>query len=195
VVLGSDQAYENNREVIGRFIHELDFVDDEGHPARSDTQRHRVSYDVPLHTVLQDLLVDLRLTGGTDSQLYTGVLLQLKKALEDNPDEVCAVYQMSPAATRERGVHRENGEITNLFQGAAPVNPKSERGKIYPGDRQIRQEQNVTIQIHRLTLKSPPNDPKAEVVAEDVPVVAIWIPERLSRQWISQQQDAAAQSG
>ena len=49
----------------------------------------------------------------------TGLLLQLSRALERDPDEFCAVYRMSPATGRERGVDA-TGEVTNLFQGQAP---------------------------------------------------------------------------
>ena len=94
----------------------------------------------------------MRTTGTTDSQRYTGLLLQLSKALEDDPDEVCTIYRMSPATMRQRGID-VNGEVTNLFQGQAPVYPPERRGEVYPGDRAIREDGTVTVQIHTLDLK------------------------------------------
>jgi hypothetical protein len=114
------------------------------------------------------------------------MLLQLSKALEDNPDEVCTVFRMSPAARRRRGID-ENGEVTNLFQGAAPVQPRERRGEIYPGDQAIREDGEVTIQIHTLDLSREEGGAQREVM-RDVPVIAVWVPARLARGWLDQEQ-------
>jgi hypothetical protein len=186
VALASDAVLRANRAAVAAFIQNLAFADDDGHPDRTDIQRHHVSRDVPLRRAIEQLLVGLRITGTTDSQRYTGLLLQLSKALEDNPDEVCAVYRISPAARRRRGVD-ENGEVIQLFQGEAPVQPRNRRGEVYPGDRAIRQDDTVTIQIHTLNLTRDEN-----VVLEDVPVIAVWIPARMARAWINQEQPPQA---
>ncbi|MGC1890864.1 MAG: hypothetical protein WA709_33120, partial [Stellaceae bacterium] len=94
----------------------------------------------------------------------------------------CTVYWMSPAARRRRGVD-ENGEVTQLFQGEAPVQPRERRGEVYPGDRAIRDNDAVTIQLHTLDLTR-----EDVVILEDVPVVAVWVPARLARGWVSQDQ-------
>ena len=41
----------------------------------------------------------------TDSQQNIGLLLQLTKALEINPNEVCTIYKMSPTTRRSRGIN------------------------------------------------------------------------------------------
>lgn len=89
---------------------------------------------------------------------------------------------MSPAETRHRGVD-DNGEVTNLFQGEAPVHPRERRGEIYPGDRAILDNLNVSIQIHTLTLTR-----EDQPVAANVPVLAVWVPARMARAWIYQDQ-------
>ena len=180
VVLASGRILEANRNTVAAFMGGLDLADDAGHPDRTAPQRHRVATGIPLAAVLERLLVPMRITGTTDSQRYTGLLLQLSKALEDDPGEVCAVYQMSPGAQRERGID-DNGEVTNLFQGEAPVHPRERRGEVYPGDRAIREDDNVTIQIHTLDLTRDD-----QVVVRDVPVVAVWVPSRLAQSWIVQ---------
>lgn len=186
VVLAADAVLQANRAAVSAFIQTLAFADDGGHPNRTDIQRHHVCRNVPLRAAMEQLLVRLRITGTTDSQRYTGLLLQLSTALDDDPGEVCTVYRMSPTARRNRGVD-ENGEVMQLFQGEAPVQPRNQRGEVYPGDRAIRQDDTVTIQIHTLNLTCEGN-----VVLEDVPVVAIWIPSRLARAWISQDQPPQA---
>ena len=184
VVLGSDDVVQANRKTVAEFLRGLVSHEDNGHPDRTDVQRHRVSRDVPLRTAMEQLLVNMRITGTTDSQRNIGLLLQLTQALEDNPDEACTIYRMSPTSGRSRSIN-ENGEVTNLFQGEAPVQPRERRGEIYRGDRAIRDNNNVTIQIHELELT---HHRGGHVSARNIPVLAAWVPERLGRSWIAQDQ-------
>jgi hypothetical protein len=191
VVLSSDSVVRANRDVVAGFIQGLQFVDNDGHPARTDVQRHHVCECLPLRDAIERLLVQMRITGTTDSQRYTGLLLQLSKALEDDPDEVCTVFRMSPASRRRRGID-ENGEVTNLFQGAAPVQPRERRGEVYPGDSAIREGGNVTIQIHTLDLTREEGGVQ-RVIMENVPVIAVWVPARMARGWLDQNQPGQAE--
>jgi hypothetical protein len=190
VVLSSDGVVQANREAVAEFVRRLTFVDNEGHPNRTDIQRHQVCGDVPVRDALEQLLLRVRITGTTDSQRNTGLLLQLSKALDDNPNETCVVYRMSPTERRRRGVD-ENGEVTNLFQGEAPVNPRERRGEVYPGDRAIREDGRVTIQIHTLDLtQGDEGRGNRRVMMENVPVISLWVPARLARGWLDQNQPA-----
>ena len=182
VVLASDAVVEANQQTVAEFVSSFPFREDDGHPDRTDVQRHHVCRDVPLRAVIEQLLVNNRITGTTDSQRNTGLLLQLSKALEDDPDEVCTIYRISPVTGRGRGID-ENGEVTNLFQGEAPVYPRERRGEVYPGDRAIRDDDHVTVQIHVLKLTRDNQE-----VAQNVPVLAVWVPARLARAWIAQDQ-------
>ena len=182
VVLASDAVVEANQQTVAEFVSSCPFREDDGHPDRTDVQRHHVCRDVPLRAMIEQLLVNMRITGTTDSQRNTGLLLQLSKALEDDPDEVCTIYRISPVTGRGRGID-ENGEVTNLFQGEAPVYPLERRGEVYPGDRAIRDDDHVTVQIHMLKLMRDNQE-----VAQNVPVLAVWVPARLARAWIAQDQ-------
>ncbi len=180
VVLASDAVLEANRETVGTFLASSEFIDDDGHLDRTATQRHSVSTRLSLQDVMEQLLVPMRITSSRDSQQITGLLLQLSRALENDPDEPCTVYNMSPATGRERGIDG-SGEVTNLFQGQAPVSPPARRGEVYPGDRAIRTSGQVTVQIHTLSLKRD-----GVVVRENVPVLAVWVPARLAAGWLVQ---------
>ncbi len=98
----------------------------------------------------------------------------------DCPDE--------PKLARQRSVH-DDGKVRNLFQGAAPVSPPERRGSIYPGDRDIHEPDAVTIQVHTLSLTQGTDN---AVVARDVPVIAVWVPERMAIPWVVQDQPPAA---
>ena len=182
VALASDPVIQANREIVAAFLSGMTFVDDDGHPERTHSQRHVVCREAPLHDLMENLLVRMRVTATFDSQRNTGMLLQLSRALEDDPNELCTVYCMSPGRRRRRGIN-ENGQLTNLFQGEVPVHPRERRGEVYPGDRAIRDHDRVTVQVHKLDLTNG-ND----VVVENVPAIAVWIPARLTREWISQAQ-------
>ena len=184
VVLASDAVVQANQQTVAEFVSRslVEFHEDDGHPDRTDAQRHDVCRDVSLRAMIEQLLVNMRVTGTTDSQRNTGLLLQLGKALEYNPDEVCSIYRMSPVTGRSRGID-ENGAITNLFQGEAPVHPRERRGEVYPGDRAILDDGNVTVQIHTPNLTRDGLE-----VAQNVPILAVWVPARLALAWIAQDQ-------
>ena len=186
VVLASDPVIQANREAVATFLEGMTFVDNEGRPDRTGIQRHKVCREVLLRDVIDQLLVRMRITSTVDSQRNTGMLLQLSRALENDPDERCTVYQMSSPLRRRRGID-ENGELTNLFQGAAPVDPPERRGEVYPGDLAILDDNTITVQIHTLDLTKKENNVD-QTVMENVPVIAVWIPARLAQGWISQDQ-------
>lgn len=180
IVLVEDTIIQGNRELVDRFTGEHIFVDDEGHPDRTSFMKHQVCHSIPLYKVVEELLVDMRIAGSFDSQRNTGLLIQLTRALERNHNEPCHVVKMRPAIKSVRGIG-EHGEIKNLFQGKHPVYPTERRGEVYPGDRDIRISDQVTVQIHRIDLAY-----KEGIVKEDVPVLAVWVPARLAQDWIAQ---------
>ncbi len=177
-VLAPDFTIRHNRTIISNFVNGLEFDTNPGHPRRSQIQTHLLNDRVPLRDLLSDFLVDLKYVEGSDSQRVTGLLLQLGRALDHDPNERCSIYIMSPQVSRSRTANA-NGAITYLFQGSD--------GDVYPGDRLIRHDTNVSIQIHSLQL-DPDDDPSNPIdnTIFDVPVVAVWVPGRLSTPWISQ---------
>ena len=186
IVLATDTVVQANREVVATFVEQLVFVDDVGHDNRTEAQRHLVCSGVLLRDLMEHLLVKMRISSSMDSHRNTGLLLQLSCALEDNPDELCTVYRMSSGNSRERGVG-EDERITNLFQGAAPVHPRERRGAVYPGDHALHDHATVTIQIHKLDLTRGKGSAK-RVIMSNVPVIAVWVPARLARGWVIQDQ-------
>jgi hypothetical protein len=161
-----------NSEIVISFLNTLELDDDEGNDDRTDIQRHAIARNVPLQTAYEQLLLRLRFSRLSDAQDFLGVLVILRDHLVRNPDSVCTIYEMSHGLTRLRTLDLD-GEIPNLFQGAAPVTPVERRGEIYPGDREIRSASDVTIQIHTLDLADRVT---GNVIYEEVPNVAIWIP-------------------
>ena len=182
VVLSPPSIIDHNRSSVLNYLNDLTFKPDEGSPNRELAQRHQISRNQPLVEVVERLLVPYRLTASRDTQDITGVLLQLSRALDANSNEQCVVYRMSPNFRRRRAVDM-NGQIRNLFQGAAPVNPPESRGAIYPGDLAIHEPEDVTVQVHFIELSQD-----GKIVAQNVPVIALWIPRRMELTWVTQVQ-------
>jgi hypothetical protein len=181
-VIADEATHVFNRRLISDYLATLNMAEDEGHSDRTGIQRHTVATDASLRTAVDALIAQYRVHDPVDSQRLLGVLMQLAHALEDGRDEPCTVYRMSSGLARERGINKKD-RLLFLYQGAAPVAPLAKRGSVYPGDQAIHAPDAVTIQVHNLTLtrdKVP--------FAYDIPVLAIWMPRRLARPLLVQDQ-------
>lgn len=182
-VLTTPELTAANRTCVQRFVQSQTFAPNEGHADRTEIQRHTLADSVPLQVTMENLLIPFRITGAADSQRNTALLLQLSKVLEDNPNETCVVYQMSAGHKRLRGVG-DKGEILNLYQGEAPVQPLAQRGTIYPGDQAIKDDGHVTVQIHNLDLRDNENN----IISPNTYVLAVYLPRRLAESYVVQQE-------
>ena len=181
-ILNAVSVMDANREVSRSFLETLDMKTNDGNPKRKKAQIHEVATGVDLTKIVEELLVPYRCTSPEDSQEMIGLLLQLSDALEQNPQETATVYRMSPQFQRDRTVY-ENGKITELFQGADPVSPPEKRGSVYPGDGKLHEAEDVTVQLHFIDLKQD-----KIIIAKQVAVIAIWVPRRMAKSWIIQEQ-------
>ena len=127
----------------------------------------------------------LRFSRLSDAQNFLGIIVILRNYLRDVPDATCTVYEISEGMPRSRSLNSD-GEIAQLFQGAYPVNPPEQRGEIYPGDRQLHSNQEVTIQVHNLDLMTNTG------VIEDVIDIAVWVPPGAAGDVLIQEQGGAA---
>ena len=168
----TDELIEANRNSLSSFLQsrgEL-FIQDEGHPDRTEEQKHLVA-SLTIKDCLDNLLNKLRYTRESDSATYSSLRGMLQDYVRDRPEEECLVYLMSAKAydkwnPRTRRLNR-NDEIQQLFQGR---NPRAGE-VIYPGDSEIRDENRLTIQIHLLNIRD------ADFIF--VPTLAVWIPEHM----------------
>lgn len=174
----------SNREALFEFLNERvgEFSESEGHPDRSNEQKHLVA-TLTISDCL-DLLNKLKFTRDSDSASYSSLRGVLQGHIEENPDEDCLVYLMSARSltdwTRRTRRLNRNDELQQLFQGKQPTRATQQYqiGEVYPGDREIKDENRLTIQIHMLNIRNEDYT--------DVPTLAIWIPEHISKDIIRQ---------
>ena len=174
----SPEAIENNRRLVTALRARLTLAEDAGDQRRTSMQRHLVASDESLAAIYETLLAPLQVTRPSDFYNYLGLQLQISAHLEAHPNARCAVYFMSGGSERERTLG-EDDEIPNLFQGPSPG-----KDRIYPGDREIRAEGRLSIQVHRLRL---PEHGSTTVRAQDVPAVAVWVPADMAEDWVVQE--------
>jgi len=179
---GTDDLLAENRKTVAEFIGEKSWENDEGDSRRTADQVHLVAGDVPLQRAYEDLLIPLRLTEESDSQLFTGMLLQIESFLERHPGTRCSVYRMSKGKERVRSVN-DDEEIPTLFQGANYADA-AHKDMVYPGDDNIRAPNGLTIQIHTLQVRQKDRGP---VIASAVPTIAVWVPAEMANDWLVQE--------
>src|ERR1022692_1101460 len=180
---GTAELLDSNRKTVTDFIQRHNWTDSPGDARRTADQVHLITEEVPLRRVYEDLLIPLRLTEERDSQIFTGLLLQVEAYLEDHPDATCTAYQMSKGKSRLRSVN-DDQEIPTLFQGANYADAAG-KDRVYPGDERERAAQGISIQIHTLEVRQKDRGP---LIADNVPTVAVWFPQAMAREWLVQEQ-------
>jgi len=195
----TDSLIPFNQRVVSEFtsIHIGSFTTDTGHPERTDLQKHLIA-DIPLGDCLKHLLNKLKFTRESDSQTYSSLRGVINGFTEENPSETGLIYLISSKISSgqiEQTIRRrrlnQNNAIQQLFQGEQPTtNGRLQKGEVYPGDRSIKDDEKVTIQIHRLNLTDTNGneivDENGYPLFEDLVSIAIWIPEAIGKDIIRQ---------
>lgn len=158
-----------NRDLVSAFANTHEWVGPEDADGVPSMQVH-LRTELSLADALEGLLGSFAVSE-EDASEYLSLMVGLAASVRRDRSLRCSVLQMSQGQVRRRSL--ENGsKIKNLFQGRS--RDMSREGS-YPGDRAIRDERAITIQIHRVTAE----DDAGLVVREDVPVIAVWIPASL----------------
>jgi hypothetical protein len=175
-IYSPDDLQENAR-LISDFIASLTFAPDDGDQRRTTAQRHQVARGIPLRTAFENLIIPLRISDPVDSWKYLQIRLQIQRYLESRPDAICSVYRMRPQVTDFKRTLTQVGNI-EPYQGAnAPTG--------YRGDRTILDPGVLTIQIYRYSRVEDRND---EVLATDVPQIAVVLPPDIATGMVAQSQ-------
>jgi hypothetical protein len=189
----TEEYIESNRQTIFDYLVAKSdlFRENDGHPERTELQRHLIA-TISMSDCLENLLNDLLFTRESDSSTYSSLRGIIKRYLRENPEETCLIYLMSARSLtdwtiRERRLDSKgHNEIQELFQGK---NPRT-GPVIYPGDREIRDDDRLCIQIHRLQINDGNGedivDEQGNIKFHDVPTLAIWVPQRIAKDIIRQ---------
>lgn len=195
----TDTLIPHNHRIINEFKlkYQHYFTNDVGHIERTDLQRHLVA-ELPLSECLKNLLNKLKFTRESDSQSFSSLRSIINGFIEEHPEEMCLVCLMSAKVLegqitqiiRKRRLTKDD-TIQQLFQGEQPTtNGRLKQGEVYRGDRNIRINDKVTIQIHRLNLTDVEGNDilneEGNVQYSDLMSLAVWIPDSIGKDIIRQ---------
>jgi len=189
----------HNKTIISDFLHEheTEFKVDAGSESRTVEQKHLVA-EFPLELCIVTLLNKLKFTRESDSQTFSSLRGLITNYLITHTDEKCKIFVISSAKEknkivqniRVRRLDKKGHEIQQLFQGKNP----SSGTVVYPGDREIREKEQVTVQIHRLHIKDAIGEDiineEGQIIDNDVFSIAIWLPESIGSDIIRQVDNA-----
>ena len=168
------EVIEINRSIVEKVLNKWSFQTDKERLNRTKMRQH-CEADMLLKDVYEELLMPFQFAQPDDSERFKQIYSQISIYLESHPDALCKVYYMSRGHPRRRSL--KNDELSGFFQG-----PSSDKIQ-YLGDRKIKASRRVTVQIHKFIIRY-----EKKVICSDVPVLAVWMPEEISQDWLVQNQ-------
>lgn len=176
------RSVEHNRALVARLRQSLQFSPTTGHSARTENQCHGQAR-VALDDLFKSFLAEIQFAAPDDSQKFTGLLLQVGEFLDKNPNAAARVYVMNwtpegGQTTRRRTLDAVS-EIESsgaFFSGPSQAAYNFRTGEVYAGDRTVRADDELAVQVHLLDLDSE----NKTLVMPQVPAIAIWLPPAMS---------------
>tara|TARA_B110000503_G_scaffold143622_1_gene246413 strand:- start:1508 stop:3646 length:2139 start_codon:yes stop_codon:yes gene_type:complete len=139
-----DDNYLFNNKIIELFISKLNFTNSK-HSGETTEQKHQES-DILCEELINNLLTNLTYKNASSSLLLNH-MISLIGLLNEKQSYKIKVINIKCGLVRERAINIDKNEIPQLFQGS---NKKTN----YYGDRAVKSEKNITIQIHNLKIKN-----------------------------------------
>jgi hypothetical protein len=180
----SAEAAAANRTLFDQFRARHRFVRYEGLDLRRDSERNLVLADASLQDIHEELLTRFRVTRLEDSQQLVALLRLIQLHLIQQPDALCTVFLMAGGECRRRDY---TDDRVQPFQGPQYATQNGQRVRTYPGDAQVRDDQQLTVQIHYFNIGRQ-NNP----IAQNVPMIAVWVPPAMGRDTLVQPQGDGA---
>ncbi len=149
--------------------------------------RHTGLIDIPLRELYEQVLAGVVLPDAEEHTQWQVALSMIANALDEYQDLVANIIVMRPDSEPFRGVD-DAGRIKQVFAGAHPGRPPY----AYSGDREVHLN-DVTLQLHRFDVGQGSDSTSAterEVIESKVPVLALWLGDRVNRPMIRQNQAA-----
>ncbi len=176
----SQEVAESNRRLVSTFMHPLesDLVPWPGDDRRTEIQSHSYLQGISLKDMYETLLAEYRPGNDADTARWVIMLAGIAVILTAEPGATATIVRISNGKIRTRSCESTTHHISNLLQGAAPPRDTAttRQGEIYPGDRQIYTEDEVTVQVHTITFfRGPISD--GRLLIREAPILAVHLPE------------------
>jgi Z1 domain len=162
-----------NADDLANLTRNMPFSADTTYNSKEAAQKHQVCERVPMQRIIE-ALVDYRFEDPRDTAAFTGLLVTIGEALRRAPDLAAAVYRMRPEANGRRDINAD-GTAENFLQG------RTDRPGGYPGDTFFQKPDRLSVQLHSYDLRIG-----KKVVATAAPLIVIYVPASLARDWLIQ---------
>ncbi|MDQ7839239.1 MAG: Z1 domain-containing protein [Thermodesulfobacteriota bacterium] len=173
-----EEILQENRETFERFLESLSLVEHEGLDTRQGSNKNLIDRGLSLRIVHEELLTRFRIRTLEDSQDISKLLRVIQFHLDSQPNEGCTIFLMGGGEAFRRSY--ENDRIVQVFQGRQYAS-----GDLtYPGDRDIKDSDRITVQLRYLRLQNR----GGPVLAERVPHIAVWVTAEIGRDFLDQPQ-------
>lgn len=150
---------------------------------RVNSRRNLVIENFPLQLAHEELLTRYRVTRLEDSQQLGAMLRLVQLHLIEHPDDTCTMFLMAEGHPRRRDY--QGDQIVQLFQGRQYAQVNGARTVSFPGEREVRGANGITVQLGYLDLGQP-----NALVGQNIPHLAVWVPADMARDTLSQPQGA-----
>jgi hypothetical protein len=107
--------------------------------------------------------------------MHTATMLALRQLLDDEPDAIATVFLMDQFRSRTRSTRDDKSAAINPMQGRSPAGSDK-----YPGDEKIRDEDNVSVQLHNIEVVTP------DGAVPGVGLAAIRLPDSAVKSFVQQ---------
>jgi hypothetical protein len=174
----AEEIIEVNRSIFDQFIGDIPLIEHDGLDRRNIDDKNMIARDIPLCFVHENLLTRIQVRRLEDSNTIALLLRHIQLHLAEHPNDTCSVILISRGRRIRRAL--EGDKIKELFQGRQ----YDSQGMTYPGDRQVKDEEGITVQLRYLDL----GERDQPLIAENVPHAAVWVPASIARDILRQPQ-------
>jgi hypothetical protein len=166
-----------NRKLVAAFIAGFAFADAADISGDTAATQHRMAL-APTNE-LRGLLAALAVSSD-DSRRFTALGLLLAAAEEDFPEtaQQCTVVAIADGKVprRQRAVDWMDQKVQDVGKVALHQGRNPRQGTLrYRGDNKARDDEHITLQIHRLDLRRTPDGPLL-ADAVDLPFLGVYVP-------------------
>lgn len=163
------QSIESNKVVTENFLNSYQFVNWETQYGTSD-RNHKYSL-IPIEKAI-DFLSKFKFGNYEDSARKSATIRYINYLSEElsNPiSHICFIQMAYDSDFRERKYDSTSSKIDQLFSGRS-----TNGSSVYPGDREIKFESTICIQVHKVKLKC---DQITKLLGKTIYTLAIYYPE------------------
>ncbi|MEY2703528.1 MAG: hypothetical protein RLY43_2167, partial [Bacteroidota bacterium] len=163
------QSIESNKVITENFLNSNQFVNWETQYGTSD-RNHKFSL-IPIEKAI-DFLSMFKFGNYEDSARKSATIRYinyLSKELSNPISNICFIQMAFDSDFRERKYDSTSSKIDQLFSGRS-----TNGSSVYPGDREIKFENTICIQVHKVKLKC---DQITKLLGKTIYTLAIYYPE------------------